>query len=426
MRRNAIFHFFYFDDKQYRFDSNSLEVALFDKNVQEFTLKSGNDKNNPHQPKPSTRINTRRDSHVEILVNATQKCNLNCSYCFVDKGRFSYTSERCKSLSPQTARQLIEELPRRLSRAKHFCIHFYGGEPLLNLKAIGEATEAASLKGDEFSFAITTNGTIATKKAMTTLKRGKFNVVLSIDGPDYIHNLCRRTKHGEPTHARVLEFLQKAKLEGLHVRGSSVVRKGWSLKEARAYLDTLQVDAVKAQAVRLPPQNPMSLDDSELSDYFSHLQQIGQETIDSIRSDKVPKDDRFNHRVLQLLCKVSRDSFCGAGTRTFGMSSDGTMLPCILLAGKGEAALGNINDNGEWAKKGIHWAKTHKARNECQECWALPLCGGGCPAMLSVCGEDECELVRMNCEVALQIYAAFLDNPQDLLVLSEVLENSGS
>jgi len=42
--------------------------------------------------------------------------------------------------------------------------------------------------------------------------------------------------------------------------------------------------------------------------------------------------------------------------------------------------------------------------------------------MLSVCGEDECELVRANCEVALQIYAAFLNQPQNLLILSEVLE----
>jgi uncharacterized protein len=401
-------------------------VAPVEKISQEYTLKGGNSNNNLSKPKPSTRTTDRSGDPVEILVNATQKCNLKCSYCFVDKGRFSYTSQRCESLSPQTARQLIEELPRRLPWAKHFCIHFYGGEPLLNLKAIDEAIDAASLKEGAFSFAITTNGTVATKKAMTTLKRGNFNVVLSIDGPDYIHNACRKTKHGEPTHARVLEFLHKAKSEGLHVRGSSVVRKGWTLKEACAYLDTLQVDAVKAQAVRLARQNPLSLDDSERADYFGHLKQIGQETIESIQNNKVPKDDRFNHRILQLLCKVSRDSFCGAGTRTFGMSSDGTMLPCVLLAGKEEVALGNINDNGEWAKKGINWANMHKPRQECQECWALPLCGGGCPAMLSVCGEDECELVRMNCEVALQIYATFLDHPQDLLVLSEVLENSGS
>jgi len=37
--------------------------------------------------------------------------------------------------------------------------------------------------------------------------------------------------------------------------------------------------------------------------------------------------------------------------------------------------------------------------------------------MLSVCGEDECELIRANYEMALRIYTSFLENPQDLLVL---------
>ena len=358
---------------------------------------------------------------VEILVNATQKCNLNCSYCFVDKGKFSYESNRLQTLAPKTAKHLVETLPNNLPWAKHFCIHFYGGEPLLNLPAINAAIQTALPKGNLFSFAITTNGTISTKKAITTLKKGRFNIILSIDGPEHIHDTYRRTKQGAPTHKKVLKFLDKIRSEKLFVRGSSVVRKGWSLQEAHAYLKTLPVDAIKAQAVRLPCSNPIALSGKERNDYFKHLKQIGEETIEGINQDRNPKDDRFNNRVLQLLCKTTRESFCGAGIRTFGMSSDGTMLPCVLLAGKKSASLGNINDDGTWVKQGLAWANKHKPRKECQECWALPLCGGGCPAMLSVCGEDECELVRANCETALEIYASFINNPEDLLVLSGVL-----
>ncbi len=358
---------------------------------------------------------------VEILVNAAQRCNLNCSYCFVDKGKFSYDKNRLQSLSPKTAERLIEILPNRLPWAKHFCIHFYGGEPLLNLPAINKAVQAALPMGDLFSFAITTNGTIATKKAIATLKKGRFNVVLSIDGPEHIHDTYRRTKQSSPTHAKVLTFLERVKSEKLFVRGSSVVRKGWPLREACAYLKTLPVDAIKAQAVRLPSSNPIALSREERNDYFDHLQQIGEETIQSIRQDTYPKDDRFNNRVLQLLCKTKRESFCGAGIRTFGMSSDGTMLPCVLLAGKKDCSLGNINDDDSWVNQGLLWANKHKPRKKCQECWALPLCGGGCPAMLSVCGEDECELVRANCEITLGIYGSFLNKPQKLLVLSGAL-----
>ncbi len=226
---------------------------------------------------------------------------------------------------------------------------------------------------------------------------------------------------GAPTHKKVLEFLEKIKSEKLHVRGSGVVRKGWSLKDAHAYLKTLPVDAIKAQAVRLPHSNPIALSGKERNDYFKHLKQIGKETIKEIHQNRNPKDDRFNNRVLQLLCRTQRESFCGAGIRTFGMASDGTMLPCILLAGKEGVSLGNINDDEAWVNQGLEWANKHKPSQKCQECWALPLCGGGCPAMLSVCGEDECELVRANCEIALEIYASFINNPEDLLVLGGIL-----
>jgi radical SAM protein with 4Fe4S-binding SPASM domain len=102
------------------------------------------------------------------------------------------------------------------------------------------------------------------------------------------------------------------------------------------------------------------------------------------------------------------------------MACDGTMLPCVLLAGKKGTDLGNIND-GVWVTTGLKWAQGHQPRDECKSCWALPLCGGGCPAMLSVCGDDECDLVRKNCELALGIFGNFLKKPQDLLVLAGVV-----
>jgi uncharacterized protein len=357
---------------------------------------------------------------VEIMVNATQKCNLACRYCFVGAGKFDYSKKYRKMLHPKTARLLIATLPESLPWAKHFCIHFYGGEPLLNLDAIEKAVDAALPKGKLFSFAVTTNGTVSSERALSVLKKGRFNIILSIDGPAHIHNELRRTKKGQPTHKKVLKFLEKAKAQNLYVRGSSVIRNGWSLKEATKYLNTLPVDSIKAQAVRLPINNPLALDDEQRKKYFEELENIAAQTVEQIKENSYPKDDRFSNRVLQILSSKRRGSFCGAGKWTFGMASDGAMLPCVLLAGKEDTVLGNISDNGDWVKEGLKWAFEHQPRTSCQECWALPLCGGGCPSMLSVCGDDECELVRKNCELALGIYGSFLDRREDLLVLAGI------
>lgn len=361
---------------------------------------------------------------IEILVNTTQECNLACPYCFVHQGRFSYGGEREKKLSPDLARQLVRTLPDAIVGANEYNIHFYGGEPLMNQDAIEAAvTEAQKKNGSCITFSITTNGTADPETAVPLLERGNFAVILSIDGPAPVHDAVRPDRDGNPTHAKVLEFLGRIREHGtknLFVRGSSVVRHGWRLRFAEEYLGSLPVDAIKAQAVRLPAGHPLSLTREEREQYFRDLEEIAWSVIGGIRGGKPPLDDRFSTRVLQLICRTPRASFCGAGTSIFGMSCDGTIYPCVLHAGNIALELGHISDPDHgWVEKGRAWARSQERRDECKKCWALPLCGGGCPAMLSVCGEDECEYVRKVCELSLAIYGSVSHKP-DLLVLAGI------
>lgn len=364
-----------------------------------------------------------RTDKIEVMVNATQTCNLKCTYCFVDQGKFSYAGERVRMLSPSHAQKLVNVLPEALPEVREFCIHFYGGEPLLNIEAIKAAVEAAD-GSNQFTFAITTNGTVVTDETISVLRKGHFSVVLSIDGPASVHDAMRRTVNGEPTHHRVMEFLRLVRAEPpLSVRGSAVVRKGWSLHDAEAYLNSLDVDLIKAQAVRLPPDHPLMLDERERHEYVEHLTEIADSVIEELHRGNVSRDDRFNHRVLQILMGTRRTSFCGAGMWSFGIAADGTVLPCVLVAGREGMELGHLDDPPHtWVERGKLWAQAHGPREECQACWALPLCGGGCPAMLRICGEDECELTRANCEQALAIYGAFYDDLTDLLYLAGIGE----
>ncbi|MGA9188139.1 MAG: radical SAM protein [Methanosarcina sp.] len=411
-------HIFKFDGKVFAFDPVAVHLSAL---TSDETVFIRDDKKVQHEDFEKTQVSSEAcpdTDRVEVMVNATQECNLTCRYCFVDRGRFGYNEERIRMLSTHLIRKLVEVLPEKFPHTHEFCIHFYGGEPLLNLPALLAVVEAAE-GNPSFVFAITTNGTICNDDVLYVMRKGRFNIILSIDGPPDVHDEVRRTSSGMPTHASVMRFLQELRAQSVpYVRGSSVVRKGWSLREAREYLKTLPVDAIKAQAVRLPLGNELALDGKERLEYFEHLREAAAEVIECVRRGENPKDDRFNHRVLQLITGTRRKAFCGAGRWVFGMASDGTVLPCVLLAGKDGMDLGNIDDtDAKWVENGIKWADEHGPRSECKSCWALPLCGGGCPAMLSVCGEDECEMVRANCEMALAIYGSFLDRPQDLLVL---------
>ncbi|MFA5269499.1 MAG: radical SAM protein [Methanoregula sp.] len=408
-------HRFTFRGRSFSFDPESLSLLqLYDK-----FSSSGP----PSEPAPEyPAVTLPAASRVEILVNATQRCNLSCPYCFVHQGRFSYEHGRPPDLTPDLARKLVRVLPEAVPDADEYCIHFYGGEPLMNPGAIAAAVEEAERNTDHgFTFAVTTNGTIDPGMTVPLLTKGNFSVVVSIDGPEHIHDGVRRDTDGNPTHAIVREFLERITAgHGLFVRGSSVIRHGWSLEKAERYLGSLPVTAIKAQAARLPEGHPLALTMEERDRYFRELEVIAGSVIDGIDRGILPRDDRFNSRVLQLVCRSRRDSFCGAGTSVFGMGCDGTIYPCVLHAGNRELELGHISDpEFGWVRKGKEWVDGRKRREECSRCWALPLCGGGCPAMLSVCGEDECEYTRKVCEMAMGIYGSVLHKP-DLLLMAGI------
>jgi len=358
---------------------------------------------------------------AEVLVANTWECNLNCSYCFVRNGELAASHAR---MSPAMAVQVVDALDRGLRHVEKISIHFYGGEPLTNVPAIEAMVNRAAEKGmGRFGFAMTTNGAIPDSQAVyELLDKGNFQIILSIDGPEQIHDQCRRTAAGEPTHEKVLKFLSGIRAHTrCWVRGSAVVRSGWGLNEAVSYLASLPVDAIKAQAVRTRDHTPYALTGFERARYLRELEEIGEFVIRELEAGRAPKDDRFSSRVLQLLAGKKRESFCGAGYTTFGITPDGVILPCILMERSGRE-LGHINDEGSaWLQRGMEWRERHRNRVECRDCDALVLCGGGCESVMSVCGEDECELIRKNCEVATSIYRHFRSSPIKLLALAGVV-----
>lgn len=358
--------------------------------------------------------------HAEVLVASTWSCNLRCSYCFVEDQTHARRRPR---MSAAEARQVIESLDHGLAHYSTIGIHLYGGEPLTNLPALRALVDqAAQAPPGRFSFSITTNGTVVNDEVFELLEAGRFQVVLSVDGPAPVHDQHRRTVRGAATHAKTMRFLRELRSRThCWVRGSSVVRAGWRLADAQRYLRTLPVDVIKAQAVRTAPGDKLGLDGEERRQYLDDLDAAGDQVIDDLEADRIPKDDRFSARVLQLLKGETRHRFCGAGVSIFGVTPGGDVLPCVLLDAV-QHRLGSVADQrNSWVGTGSEWQASHGPREECVACTALPLCGGGCPAMLSVCGAEECDLVRKTCTVAHRIHDHFRSRPTKLLALAGVV-----
>ncbi len=96
-----------------------------------------------------------------FTINISNACNLVCSYCYADHGLY----HAARSLmSVDRARQIVDRVSAMYGRIE--TVHLFGGEPLMNVKAIdaiGEAFEGAVAAGRLArmpQFVATTNGTL--------------------------------------------------------------------------------------------------------------------------------------------------------------------------------------------------------------------------------------------------------------------------
>jgi uncharacterized protein len=354
--------------------------------------------------------------YAEVLVAPTWNCNLRCKYCFVDK---TGVSDDTPAMTYETGARVIDALDEGLANVKHICVHLYGGEPFTNLPAIeGMVDRVQEKTPGRFSFIATTNGTVLSDKVIDIIGKSNMTIQLSLDGPQDIHDGCRVQANGSPTHQTVIRFLETVRDKtSVHIIAAAVIRSGSRLLDITDYLRTLPIDNIKAQAVRLPDDSPYALTKAEWELYKQDLMTIAHKVIAEIEAGKSRVDDRFNNRLMQMLSNADRQKFCDAGQTNFGITPNGDIKACILLTGPKDY-LGHIDDPDPkvWRQKGMDWrAAPLEAR--CKDCSYLNLCGGGCPATLSVCGTGECSVVAMECDATKMIFDHFKDHQEALLVL---------
>ena len=148
---------------------------------------------------------TKRQS---LSINAfrvvlTERCNFRCPECFVTN-----QAAHLRTMNQQTIREVVAKATE-LSGGKPFTFHFFGGEPLLQMKLIRtavEVTEQARSQGlIEPAYAITTNLTLIDEAMAKFFKQFGFRVGVSIDGPAEINDRYRVYHGGRSTYSDVAE-----------------------------------------------------------------------------------------------------------------------------------------------------------------------------------------------------------------------------
>ena len=124
----------------------------------------------------------------DVTLVMTEACNFQCIYCYQDRAPRNWNSETTEKFVA-FARRLYEQGLAKLR------VHYFGGEPLLNLPAMKELHTLLSALAKEYNAEyipmITTNGSLLTEEV---LRLFNFKVLqLTLDGQGEVHNRLRRS-----------------------------------------------------------------------------------------------------------------------------------------------------------------------------------------------------------------------------------------
>lgn len=152
---------------------------------------------------------------MNLELSITEQCNLRCEYCYYRNTH----KNRCSVMSEDVAKaSIMLALKRAVEFGDSFLsITFFGGEPLLRMDFIKKMVKFSKdlvksqkknlLKNFRLRFVVDTNGTLLNDEIISYLKKEKFSVGISIDGPKKKQNISRVTIDGKGSFKAIAPYI---------------------------------------------------------------------------------------------------------------------------------------------------------------------------------------------------------------------------
>lgn len=147
-----------------------------------------------------------------IWLHITNRCNLRCPYCYINKDDISDMSDNV--IYGAIDRLLDESIKLGVKSVR---IKFSGGEPMLRFDKIKEIVEfyEKNNRGMDIKYAIITNGTIMSEEIATFIKKNKIEISVSMDGNKKYFNETRVYENGKGCFDLVIKNIRTLKKFGI-------------------------------------------------------------------------------------------------------------------------------------------------------------------------------------------------------------------
>lgn len=288
-----------------------------------------------------------------LTLNISNLCNLACSYCYADQGRY-HGRENLMSMS-QT-----EEVLRRVLElyGEIDVVHFFGGEPLMNLAAIDAAgiylqgAVSDGLLPRMPRLVATTNGTWSNPPVIDTLKHWNISLTVSWDGSREIQDQCRPMLSAGSSYEMLADSLTRFREHGIdfevectyngyhRLNGISItdLMKFFYQQTGKRILHIAPAFLPRPDARELNPRSDY-LDLASLAEDYRLAAQV---SIANLQKGEGPML-QFAYRVAEhIATRIPAQAYCPAFFSQITVATDGSVYPCFMFAGDARYSMGNL------------------------------------------------------------------------------------
>jgi uncharacterized protein len=342
-----------------------------------------------------------------ISLNIAQSCNLSCSYCYADGGRFGGHA----AMMPQpVARAAIDQLMVK-ARGQRVTIGFIGGEPFLNRGlltwAVKYSVARARESGSRVGFSVTTNGTLLTLEDLDFLRTHSFAISVSLDGSAEVndHERHARGKSSfELAVQRLGPLLQDPGNARITAR-ATVTRRDLRVLERVESLLAAGFREVGVSPLRTSPVGGLALEERDWPVFLDQMVRAAEAESEQLQREGKLRFSNLAIALKQLHAGYCKPLPCGSAASYVSVSARGEYFTCHRTVDDPRYILGNTEHGLSSGMRENFLRARHVDRQEpCRSCWARYLCGGGCHAEVLSVGRSGCDYIRGWLEYCIRFY----------------------
>lgn len=339
----------------------------------------------------------------ELVMHVADGCNLACTYCFADGGRYGDDLQRW--MSPQVAAAAIESVVAQYGHIER--IKFFGGEPLLNLPAITatisslRALISAGRLKTMPKLGMVSNLTRLNGEIVDLIVDNDIRTTVSLDGQKSIHDRFRVFASGAGSYDKVVQNFVELAAEGATlavevVFGPAHVDAGETMVSVYDFLwETLHPDGLVIGLVGQTRQTQHTAEWIAFADRVGRdAYALGAHFVATLsREPSVRQIRRLIERCTHL---GAGDTFCGAGTDSVTVDSQGVRWPCYFFKTPVAAAQPSTAVRVlPLITPALHTPKSEIAA--CQGCDFISVCHQ-CPGILNQATGSASTPIAIECE----------------------------